>query len=197
MQTGICLQKWDKYYFKGSALSPNGHIITYIIGKEITVENIFDQSFLYKIQTNYEGWRSELKFSHDNKYLHYIFLDSTHNILSYIIYHAESGTQIEKYQHQIEIHSEIEYEVDFNRSSLYIIENGKIIQLNIKTREVIKPFSGPSEEFDHFPIKSMAHDPNGKWLAGTYLGSHLALWKMENHNSLLTQERSILVGSKI
>ena len=177
--TGSCLERWHKFpYQLRLALTPNNHFMAYIVGEEIIVENIYSESLNYEISIgNVRG--NKIKFSDDNVFLYHFSFDPSENYFTYDIYQAATGGLIKKYRHERNFDHDTKYDVDFSQAYLYIIDAGKIIQINVITGETIKIFRGPVEDFDRFPITSMAIDPKGKWIAGTYQQSHVALWKMD------------------
>ena len=182
-ETGSCLRRWHKFpYQLRLALSPNNHFIAYIVGKEIVVENFYKEDLNYKISIG-DVQEKKIKFSDENNLLYYFSFDSSENYFTYDIYQAATGGLIKKYRHKRNFDHDTEYDIDFARAHLYTIDAGKIIQINIITGEIIKTFCGPVEGFDRFRVTSMAFDPNGKWIAGTYQQSHVALWEKDGDGS--------------
>jgi WD40 repeat protein len=159
------------------AFAPDNHLLAYIVGAEIIIENVFyeDEELRLPVGNDQEKM---IKFSDDNNFLYHFSINPPENCFTYAIYQAATGELIEKYRHETKINNDTKYDIDFAKAHLYTIDGGRIIQTNLITGEIIQTFRGPVEDFDRFLITSMAFDPNGKWLAGAYQKSHVALWEM-------------------
>ena len=177
-ETGECLRRWHKFpYQLRLAFAPDNHLLAYIVGAEIIIENIFyeDEELRLPVGNDQEKM---IKFSDDNHFLYQFSINPPENCFTYAIYQARTGELIEKYRHESDINNDTKYDIDFTRAHLYTIDGGRIIQTDLITGETIQTFRGPVEDFDRFLITSMAFDPNGKWLAGAYQQTHVALWEM-------------------
>ncbi len=152
-------------------------MLAYIVGEEIIIENIFYEDVEFKLPIG-NVQQKKIKFSDDNNFLYHFSIDPSQKCFTYAIYQAKTGKLIEKYRHESNFNNDTKYDIDFARAHIYTIDGGRIVQTNLITGEIIKTFRGPVEEFDRFPITSMAFDPNDKWVAGVYQKSHVAFWKM-------------------
>ena len=178
-ESGSCLRRWHKYpYQLVLAFAPNNHWLAYIVDKEIIVENIYDEGLNYKLSLG-DIREKKIKFSDDNHLFYLFSIDPSGNSFTYNIYEANTGKPIKKYRHERNFGQDTKLDIDFTRAYLYVIDGGRIIQTDLITGETIQTFHGPVEDFDRFPITSLALDPNGKWLAGAYQQTHVALWKMD------------------
>ncbi|BBB48890.1 WD40 repeat domain-containing protein [Pelolinea submarina] len=177
-ETGECLRRWKKFpYQLRLAFAPDNHLLAYIVGGKIIIENVFyeDEELRLPVGNDQEKM---IKFSDDNHFLYHFSINPPENCFTYTIYQARTGELIEKYRHESDINNDTKYDIDFARAHLYTIDGGRIIQTDLITGKIIQTFRGPVEDFDRFLITSMAFDPNGKWLAGAYQKSHVAFWEM-------------------
>ena len=178
-ETGSCLRRWQKYpYQLQLAFTPDNHLLAYIVGEEIIVENILYERLEYKLSIG-DVREIKIKFSDDNNFLYQFSIDPSRKYITYSIYQAKTGNLIKKYRHESIINQDTKFYIDFTQAHLYVIDAGRITQTNLITGETIQTFRGPVEDFDRFSITSMAFVPNGKWLAGAYQQTHVALWKMD------------------
>ena len=178
-ETGSCLRRWQKYpYQLQLAFAPDNHLLAYIAGEEIIVENILYEQLEYKLSIG-DVRETKIRFSDDNNFLYQFSISPSRKYISYSIYQAKTGSLIKKYRHENIINQDTKFYIDFTQAHLYVIDAGRITQTNLITGETIQTFRGPVEDFDRFSITSMAFDPNGKWLAGAYQQTHVALWKMD------------------
>lgn len=178
-ETGASLRRWHKYpYQLGLAFAPDNHLLAYMVGEEIVIENIFYEDEDLKLPIG-NTQQKKIKFSDDNHSLYHFSIDPSQNCFTYAIYQAKTGKLIENYRHESSFNNDTKYDIDFAKAHIYTIDGGRIVQTNLITGEIIKTFRGPVEEFDRFLITSMAFDPNGKWVAGVYQKSHVAFWEMD------------------
>ena len=146
-ETGSCLRRWQKYpYQLQLAFAPDNHLLAYIAGEEIIVENILYEQLEYKLSIG-DVREIKIKFSDDNNFLYQFSIDPSRKYITYLIYQAKTGNLIKKHRHENIINQDTKFYIDFTQAHLYVIDAGRITQTNLITGEDYSDISGTGRRF--------------------------------------------------
>lgn len=171
VESGHHLRTWHKDgVISALAISPDGILAAVAIGDQIHLQQLRTGEVLHRLE-GHENPVFNLRFSPDGRLL--FSANRTIRCWDTATGHCQKVTQFEAK------HDRKGLVLNLEEHSFLTAEGGRILQRDLDSGQVLREFTGPSEEFDRFAISALACQPGGKWIAGVYFKRFLAAWKAD------------------